>query len=375
MKTTATVSMILAAFAFAGAALAADDHWTYDPSANTISDGEWTFNATVSGTSMTVGSVVDEEGIGYPSAVSTLDFSKPVRDASYTAYTIVTLNTQFSTSGSDKYENATAKNDGASRIGKLILPETGLASIGAGAFGCCSALTNVVNFLPDSVTSVGIGAFVKSASIKGDLRLIGLVGNISKSAFSACTGIKSVEFGPSFKGTDGGNKTAPFQGCSGLTNVVFSPESSGIALANNAFNANATYSQPLVLYGVVSMGRVVFGSVKVSSITFDNGIRSMNMETDYASFAKNSSLREVHFLGKPPSMQSVKWADYVPGTDNTVTTYIYRRFNKTGEWSAYAADGQIDMHDSTFSSEWATEPLKRPLLYIDKMAGYYISFK
>ena len=79
-------------------------------------------------------------------------------------------------------------------------------------------------------------------------------------------------------------------------------------------------------------------------------------------------------LGAPPSAQTGTWADYGHGSSK-VTTYIYRKSNKTGEWNAYAEGGNIDMHNSTFSSTYATEPSKRPLLYIDKMAGYYISFK
>ena len=366
MKTTATASVILAAFAFAGAALAADDHWTYD--SGTISDGDWTFNATVSGTSLTVNAVT-----AWPDTISSLDFSKPVRDNGTGNYTIVTLNPCFAK------KKATATDDGyrpkdlevtaaGLKLGELVLPQTGLTTISRAAFTHCSNLTHVVNYLPDSVTTIGNSAFAHCPA-KQDLFLRGLNGGSGRGIFYHAS-IRSITFGPGFKTIgDTSNGMGSFQSCSSVTNIVFDPESSNINLPANAFDATLKLKQPLVLYGVTNVNSAAFSSCEVSSITFDKGIKTIGKLT------KVTTLTNVCFLGNPPSLQSGTWADYGQGTDKTVTTYIYRRFNKTGEWNAYAEGGQIDMHNSTFSSEWATEPSKRPLLYIDKMAGYYISFK
>ena len=86
MKTPA----IAAFLSLVSAAAAAADTWTYDPSAGTVSDGEWPFGATASGSSLTVKAVT-----GWPETVSRLDFSKPVSDAGGNSYTIVTLNPHF----------------------------------------------------------------------------------------------------------------------------------------------------------------------------------------------------------------------------------------------------------------------------------------
>lgn len=365
----------LAVFVFTISACAAD--WIYDSTAGTITDGVWTFNATVaSDNKMTVGTCTDT---GYPDSVSLLDFSKPVKDSDENIYTIVKLDTQFSNNAS-QYQDAVAKTDGASRIGELILPVAGLTTIGNGAFGCCAALTNVVNFLPDTVTSIGSAAFVQNGNLKADLFLIGLDGTLAQNAFSACSKIKSVTFGPKFKGTGGGNKSAPFQGCSGLTNVVFSPESSGIVLANNAFNAGATYTQPLVLYGVTEIRRAVFGSVKVASITFDKVIRSINTETSnksYPPFAGNSTLNEIHFLGAPPNTFDINF--YLP--NQKISVYIPYKYRQ--QWWPYADGYDPEMSDAekeqlikregtTFSSTYATTPAKRPLLLADMPPGLII---
>lgn len=82
------------------------DDWLYDPSAGTISDNVWTFNATVTDNKMTVGTCTD-----YPAEISLLDFSKPVKDADYNEYTIKALNTAmvtFSVTGG-KPESSTDK--------------------------------------------------------------------------------------------------------------------------------------------------------------------------------------------------------------------------------------------------------------------------
>ena len=99
--------------------------WLYDSAAGTISDGVWTFNATVSGTQMTVGTCTN-----YPSALSLLDFSKPVKDASETVYTIKALNTAmvtFSRTGG-RPEESTDKGM-AQMVGELRLQASGLTSI------------------------------------------------------------------------------------------------------------------------------------------------------------------------------------------------------------------------------------------------------
>ena len=360
----ATASLHLSAFG-------ADAYWTYDSSAGTISDGLWTFNATVaSGNKMTVGTCT-----AYPDSVSLLDFSKPVKDANDTAYTIKTLNTAmvtFSRTGG-RPEESTDKGM-AKMVGELRLPASGLTSIGQGAFCRTVNCTKVVNYLPDTVTSIGNSAFAYCGA-KCDLFLRGL-SEAGRGIFYSSK-ITSIAFGPRFtKMTDFSNKMMPFQSCSSITNIVFDHSSMNINLLANSFPSGITLKQPLVLYGVTNLANAAFANLKVSSITFDSCIRSIG------TLANVTTLTEVHFLGGPPTSQSGTFADYNQGTA-TVTTYIPWKYRQ--QWWPYA-DGYdsemshaqkeklIKRRETTFSSTYVTTPIKRPLLLADSPPTLLVLF-
>ena len=359
-------SILLAALAVAFPALAAD--WTYDSTAGTITDGVWTFNATVaSGNKMTVGTCVT-----YPGSLSLLDFAKPVKDADDNVYTIKELNTAmvtFSVTGG-KPESSTDKGM-AAKVGELRLPASGLTTIGQGAFCRTSNCTNVVNYLPDTVTGIGNSAFAYCGA-KQDLFIRGLSGGTGRGIFYSSK-ITSITFGPGFKTIgDTSNKMASFQSCSSITNVVFSPESSGISFPANAFRCKAKLTQPLILYGATSVASSVFDSWQIPSITFDKGIQAIGTLTNV------TMLAEVRFLGGPPSSPAT-FANYgVPPKTATITTYIPYKYRQ--QWWPYAAgydpelsgaakEMLIQLKGTTFSSTYATTPSKRPLLLADKPSG------
>ena len=146
MKTSILLAMSAAIATFG--AFAADPQWTYNSTAGTISDGDWTFVATANGTDLTVGAVSADPGAG-----ATLDFSKAVTDGSAT-YTIVTLNPNFAA-----YANK-------ANLTALVLPATGLITISADAFNGCTSLASISPFLPDSVTTVGERAFNEASDVE-----------------------------------------------------------------------------------------------------------------------------------------------------------------------------------------------------------------
>ena len=348
----------LAALVFTVSAYAAD--WTYDSGAGTISDGVWTFNATVaSDNKMTVGTCVT-----YPASVSLLDFSKPVKDADDNVYTIKALNTEmvtFSRTGG-RPEESTDKGM-AAKVGELRLPATGLTSIGQGAFCRTVNCTNVVNYLPDSVTGIGNSAFAYCGA-KRNLFLRGLNGAAGRGIFYTSK-ITSITFGPRFTGMgDFSNKLMPFQSCTSITNIVFDPASKNINLKASSFPSAIELKQPLVLYGVTNLASTAFSSLKVASITFDKCIEYIG------TLSTVTLLTEVRFLGGPPPSQTSMWADYNQGTA-TVKTYIPYKYRQ--QWWQYAAgydpdlpaaakEELIKLKGTTFSSTYATTPSKRPLL-------------
>lgn len=350
MKTTAQAFAIIAALAAGFTSFAEDDHWTYNSGTGTISDGLWTFNATVaSDNTITVGTCTN-----YPASLSTLDFAKPVQDAGGTQYTIKKLDTKmasFSDGDAARPENSTAKAE-ALKVGELRLPASGLTSIGKGAFCHLDNCTNVVNYLPDSVRSIDYSAFAYCAA-RRDLFLRGLSGKAVRGIFYKSK-IRSITFGPNFKGTDvNGNTLSPFQDCSSITNLVFDPDSSGIVFAE-PFRSKPTLTQPLILYGVTNIANAAFQEWTIPSITFADGI------ANFGTLYLVSGLKEVNFLGAPPTSQSGTWADYGQGT-SIVTTYIPSKF--LAQWKPYAANGEIKKINTTFSSTYATNPSKRPLYY------------
>lgn len=349
----------LAALVFTVSAYAAD--WTYDSGAGTISDGVWKFNATVtSDNKMSVGTCVT-----YPDTLSLLDFSKPVKDADDNVYTIKALNTEmvtFSVTGG-KPESSTDKGM-AAKVGELRLPMSGLTSIGQGAFCRTVNCTNVVNYLPDSVTSIGNSAFAYCGA-KRDLFLLGFSGSTGRGIFYSSK-ITSITFGPGFKTIgDTSNKMSSFQSCSSITNVSFSPESSGISFPPNAFRCKAKLTQPLILYGATNVASSAFDSWQIPSITFDKGIRGIGTLTNV------TMLAEVRFLGGPPSSPAT-FANYgIPPKTGTITTYIPYKYRQ--QWWQYAAgydpdlpaaakEELIKLKGTTFSSTYATTPSKRLLL-------------
>ena len=136
--------------------------WVWDASAKTVSNGDWTFAATASGTELTLGTPTAAAADGV------LNLATPVRDSSGAEYQIVQLGKSdkgsfFYDAGSDIKEALTA----------VCLP-FGLRVIGQSAFRGCANLEFVEPFLPDSVTVLAGLAFYGANKLTGSLRANGL---------------------------------------------------------------------------------------------------------------------------------------------------------------------------------------------------------
>ncbi len=374
----------LAALVFTVSAYAAD--WMYDSGAGTITDDVWTFTASVaSGNKMTVRTCT-----GCPSELSTLDFSKPVKDANETVYTIVALGVNVTSKTgrslfgetTNYWKDNSMVNGGA--LAELILPSAGLKTINSGAFCKCTALTNIVNFLPDSVTSVGWAAF-QEVHAKCDLYANGVAGDIGRLCFKGSY-IRSVHFGKDLKTIgNGSNGQGAFEGCNYLTNIVFHPEGSGIAIQKAGFSMGGSpqmqLKSPLALYGVTTIADDALGRIFLTgsdmSVTFDNGLQSITTNT----IKGVNSFTEVHFLGAPPTTTGTKFANYGKSTSTMITTYIPYKYRQ--QWWPYADGYDPEMSDAekeqlikregtTFSSTYATTPSKRPLLLADMPPGLVV---
>lgn len=350
------------------------DHWLYDPLSGTVTDGMWKFSAEAGDGNLSVGKWTDD---GYPLDPSPLDFSKPVRDADQNVFVITNLNTQFGTDGGDWY--TINPSEAGRMVAMLVLPASGLVSIRSGAFAGCSSITNIVNFLPDSVQTLGAAAFYGINNSKCACDLVCNTRNVGTSVFKNSTAIKSVTFGPDTKNIGGGShKEAAFGDCTGITNIVFDAACENVKLT---YAFDSCRVAELVLNGVTNVSSRAFDSCQFRSIVFDKNLQSVSSAAfnDSKGGTSRTTLREVRFLGPPPTDFSPEFYGTVthsPADDNLVTTYVSRKYLTA--WREYATNGEINKKDSTFALEKLTitdDPSKRLLICDDMVLGLIILFR
>ena len=182
---------------------AANDHWTYDSSAKTITDGVWVINVTDSKGELTLGRPTT--GTDYRPNM-TLDLAKPVEGGK----TIVAIGSN----SFDGYGNPLSAN-----LTTVILPDT-LKTLANAAFARCPNLRTVTPFLPVSVTAVGQQAFWGSSLLAGDLVLGQKGATLSLTGMLDFSGTKITSATIDAELKDGTLPTSIFSGCSSLTNVV-----------------------------------------------------------------------------------------------------------------------------------------------------------
>lgn len=379
MKKIIYVAMAVLSFG----AFAAD--WTYDPSAGTISDGDWTFAATVNGTDLTVGkwSVT-------PSVVTPLDFTKPVSDGVNT-YTIKVLNTQFGHKKDNWGNSYSAEADPCcGYVGELSIPDTGLVqigecafinctnatgtitlspsltTIGAWAFFQCGKLSGISPVVPDSVTSLGMWSFY-GVKVPDDIRLVN-VDTVSNGTFMNSS-IKSVYFGSGFKRvSSSGWDRGPFRNCANLTNLTFSSEiTNGVITGTHNFHECPNICNDIDLTGFKTL-ESTYGAFNSGSKIKKLIIGPIITKIDSNFFSGLSGLESITFKGKPPSTFGTPiYAGF--GSTQAVTTFVPSAYSN--EWSVFAADGVINAYDSTFSETYFSSSVMpfRLLVFSDAGGG------
>lgn len=370
MKKNKLFTFLATAFAGLGVAYAQEltsNDWTYfyseEDSEYQVTDGTWTFKATVTGDLLTVNEV-----IGYPTEISQLDFSKPVTDADGNSYTISKLNPLFGID-LDSWKDVDTSEAGA-YLGELVLPAEGLKTISSGAFGACEALTNVVNFLPDSVTSLGSAAFFGCSKLKGDL-ICRNVNNLTRCVFTGCSKLTQVTFGAGVRTIgNGSNKQGAFQNCNAITNIIFEADCKNINIRGYSFAGSLSFKSPVILYGVTNLSTKVFrGNKSFPAIVFDDCIKGIELGLFDGT---PSNFSEVHFLGAPPDNYGIEFF----GTElsRKIRTYVPHKYGE--QWVKYSATGEINYKDTTFSADFVGEDYEnRLLIWGDRLDSTVIVIK
>lgn len=298
-----------------------------------ISRDGWTFEA-IKGP----GSVVVSACVAAPDEVSTLDFTGTVTDRDGNPLTIVSLDTKFGSTA-----------DLRAKVGKLVLPTEGLASIGDGAFNGCTSLTNIVNFLPDCVTSVGSQAFA-SVHAQQPLYINGVVTLVQK-AF-AFSWVNEVNVGSALKEWNSGYGSSPFQACTKLTNINFSAGISGAKMTGTEchFSGCTGLTGTLDFSGFVSfaVGRPFESVTKVERVILGSGLTLR-----YDTFTGITGLKEMVFRAEPPKFTGTVGPLVSGKISSVVPTYVYKAYKK--EWAPYTAGGQVLHKGSTWAADYVAE--------------------
>ena len=171
----------------------------------------------------------------------------------------------------------------------IVIPDS-VTSIGDGAFFCCSSLESVT--LPNSIASIGGDAFYSCSSLK-NITIPNSVTSIGDRAFRFCSALKSVTLGS-------GISTIEFQtfsGCSALESITI-PDSV-IEIKSDAFFGCANLTRVTFGKNIAVIGASAFGSCnKLTSVTLPDKLTTLGKEA----FMNCKALKTVN-LGK--SLSSV----------------------------------------------------------------------
>ena len=319
---------------------ATEAQWTFDGS--TLTDGDWTFNASVNGAELTVNAVQSDPGEG-----ATLDLSKPIADG----YVIVKLNPNFGA-----YANK-------ANLATLVLPTEGLTTISANAFQNCTSLTSITPFLPDCVTTINGSAF-ESVPIEGELSLKGVVKILGK-AFKQ-TSVSKAIFGSALKTLTGGWTSGCFDHCGKLATVDFDPSGSGAVFdGEGVFAYCSKLSGTIDLRGFKTLGNRPFYN---SSCPLNKMLISSTGVTSVVStfFHSANSIKQIVFDGGVPSCMSQLIAAYNDGNHTWSNVYTIVPEDKKDEWAEYCENKTINKANSYFDPALVTK---------SKTAKYYLIYQ
>ncbi len=231
--------------------------------ATTMTNGQWTLSCNANGATKTVSSVAYSS---YSGSDGVLDLAKFDED---TDYTVVSL--------------AVSAFKGRTNLKEIRFSETGLRTIGANAFENCTALTNVVPFLPPTLTSLGGTSFQTCSALASPVLIITNLTVINSSSFARAYGIKQVYASSNLTSIGG----AAFKYCM-ITNFVPLLPPTCTTVGGDAFsNGGILANQCLDARNVTSMGYLAFAGTKIAEVLLNPDITTLGSVFSYCSALTN----------------------------------------------------------------------------------------
>ena len=182
---------------------------------------------------------------------------------------------------------------GCNLVGSLNIPNS-VTSIGDGAFAGCSGFTGNLT-IPNSVTMIGGAAFFGCSGFTGSLTIPDFVTSIGQSAFNNCSG---------FTGnlTIGNSVTTigqyAFSGCSGFTGSLIIPNFV-ITIGYAAFGSCCGFTGSLTIpNSVTTIGQYAFSGCSgfTGNLTIPNSVTTIN----YGAFNGCSGFTSMVVLSEAP---------------------------------------------------------------------------
>ena len=151
----------------------------------------------------------------------------------------------------------------------ITIPNS-VTSIGSAAFIFCKGLTNIT--IPDSVTSIGYSAFGYCTSLT-NITIPDSVTSIGEHAFVGCTGLTSITIPNSVTSIE----SDTFYDCTGLTSIII--PNTVASIGYNAFYNCAGLTSITIPDSVTSIGSSAFRDCTgLTSITIPNSVTSIGYQ-------------------------------------------------------------------------------------------------
>ena len=150
--------------------------------------------------------------------------------------------------------------------GEIVIPNS-VTSIGYGAFSGCTGLTSII--VPNSVTSIRDGTFSGCTGLTS-ITIPNSVTSIGDATFSGCTGLTSITIPESVTSIEAWT----FSGCTGLTSITI--PNSVTSIESSAFSGCTGLTSITIPNSVTSIGESAFrGCTGLTSITIPSKVTSI----------------------------------------------------------------------------------------------------